>query len=244
MTSDVDRRRFLQTTGVAAAATGAAWVAPSVLGTSSAFAAGSNCPQNSTLAFVSGMTVTPYPTGNGNGISGTPANNNGWAFAQANMTGTDALGVFANYHAPPPNVPQFVVERNPNTGSLSGASVTYTHALGTLSSTTTYTFSSQTFSVKTNQYTQLLQVQILNAGGTVVSTLGSYRTDSSNSHDSYSLLSTSWTTQTWNFKPSSTATYQFRFTFTFDTPGTGADTGGNNGVGDDIAVTAPTVTCA
>ncbi len=41
MTTTIDRRKFLTYTGAAGAATGAAWVAPTVLGASTAFAAGS-----------------------------------------------------------------------------------------------------------------------------------------------------------------------------------------------------------
>lgn len=41
MTTMIDRRKFLTYTGAAGAATGAAWVAPTVLGASTAFAAGS-----------------------------------------------------------------------------------------------------------------------------------------------------------------------------------------------------------
>ncbi len=46
MGTSIDRRKFLTYTGVAGAATGAAWVAPSVLGSSDAFAIGStsSCP--------------------------------------------------------------------------------------------------------------------------------------------------------------------------------------------------------
>jgi hypothetical protein len=47
MTSSIDRRRFLQQAGVAAGATGAIWAAPSIIGSSTAFAIGSNpalCP--------------------------------------------------------------------------------------------------------------------------------------------------------------------------------------------------------
>lgn len=47
----VDRRKFLKYTGVAGAATGVAWVTPSVLGSTSAFAAGSvaRCSDSQTL---------------------------------------------------------------------------------------------------------------------------------------------------------------------------------------------------
>lgn len=250
--SEIDRRRFLQTGAVASGALGAAWVAPSVLGSSSAFAATSpsTCPSDTSLAFVAGKANGPggYPTGNGNGISATAASNNGWTFAQASMTGNDALGVFANYHAPPPGVPQFVVERNPSTSNISGATVTYTHTLGPLATTTTYTFTSQIYSVLTNQYTQLLDVQILNAAGTtVVATLGRYRTDSSSTANNaaYSLLAANtWSTKTWTLNPNTAATYQIRFQFTFTAAGQSANTGTNNGVGDDIAITAPTVACA
>lgn len=48
MTEPVDRRTFLKYTGVAGAATGVAWVTPSVLGSTSAFAAGS-CINHATL---------------------------------------------------------------------------------------------------------------------------------------------------------------------------------------------------
>lgn len=249
----------MQTGVVASGALGAAWVAPSVLGSSSAFAATSpsTCPPDTSLAFVAGKANGPggYPTGNGNGVSGNATNNNGWEFTQANMTGTDALGVFAAYHAPPPNVPQFVVERNPSTTNIGTAKVTYTHTLGPLATTTTYTFSSQIIGVKTNQYTELLDVQILDASNNVVATLGRYRTDSSTTTNNatYTLLPSSgtpqnpiaiWTPYSWTFTPGTAGTYKIRFSFTFTAAGSGANTGGNNGVGDDIAITAPTVACA
>ncbi len=47
MTNAIDRRRFLQRAGIAAGATGAVWAAPSIIGSNSAFAVGSNpalCP--------------------------------------------------------------------------------------------------------------------------------------------------------------------------------------------------------
>ena len=249
MSQNLDRRQLIKSAAAAGAATGAVWVAPSVLGSSSAFAASSpgTCPSDVSLAFVAGKTVTPYPTGNGNGIDSNSANNNGWVVTQTRMSGTDALGVFTNYHAPPPNVPQFVVEKNPNTSYISTANVTYTHSLGPLSTATTYTFTSQIFSVDSNQYTQLLDVQILNSGGTVVATLGRYRTDSSTAtnNTNYSLLSAStWGSYGWTFHPGTAGVYQIRFLFSFTAAGTGANTGSNNGVGDDIAITAPTVTCA
>lgn len=249
--NSIDRRSFLQKAGLASAGAGAVWVAPSVLGSTSAFAASSpaTCPTNASLAFVAGKATTSppgWPTGDGNGINTNAVANNGWAFTAASMSGDHALGVFAGYHAPPPNVPQFVVERNPSTTNISSAKVTYTHTLGPLSTTTAYTFSSQIFSVLTNQYTQLLDVQILNSAGTVVATLGRYRTDSSTpaNNSAYTLLPSAWTTYSWNFTPATAGTYQFRFSFAFTTAGSGANTGNNNGAGDDIAVTAPTVVCA
>ena len=61
----VDRRQFLQKAGVAGTAAGAVWVAPSVLGSSSAFATGSCINQ-------AGLTWTSL--GAGTGASNTGAN--------------------------------------------------------------------------------------------------------------------------------------------------------------------------
>lgn len=250
--SDIDRRRFIRQAGVASAAAGAVWAAPTVLGTSTAFADTSpgTCPPSESLAFVPGAPNpggSEWPTGDGNGVSANPGGNNGWVFTQAGLAGTDALGVFTSYHPGP--VPQFVVERNPSTSNIGGAQVTYTHTLGPFWDQTTYTFASQIYSVRTNQYTQLLRVQILDAGGNPVQVLGQYRTDTTNVAGTWTPLThASWGNYTWTFHPAVSATYQFQFQFIFSTGGAyvnGNNTQGGtgNGVGDDIAVSAPTVAC-
>lgn len=64
---EFDRREFLQKTGVATAAAGAAWAAPSVLGTSAAWAGGPSCQSKFIL---------PFSTGTFSGkLAGTPTAN-------------------------------------------------------------------------------------------------------------------------------------------------------------------------
>lgn len=257
MTPHVNRRELLTRAAAAGAVTGAAWVTPSVLGSAAVFAAASphTCPSDESLAFVAGKpTVNPpgWPSGYGNGVDGNPANNNGWVFTEAGLDGDDALGVFTGYHPGP--VPQFVVERNPrNTGTqnnpnVSGALVTYTHTLGPLWDATTYTFTSDIYSVDTNYYPQLLDVQILDSSDNVVATLGRYRTDPTPANNGTHTMLTpdTWTTYSWTFNPATDGTYQIRFRFTFTNFATGGsnNNASNARVGDDIAVTAPTVTCA
>ncbi len=81
-TGSIDRRRLLKTAGVATAAAGSMWIAPSVLGSSTAFAAGSpNCACTGTasaqiLTAVGDTTPNPLPTACGlptAGASGTLA---------------------------------------------------------------------------------------------------------------------------------------------------------------------------
>ncbi len=67
-TGSIDRRRLLKTAGVATAAAGSMWIAPSVLGSSTAFAVGSpNCACTGTataqvLTGVADSTPDPLPT--------------------------------------------------------------------------------------------------------------------------------------------------------------------------------------
>ncbi len=72
MESTVDRRRFIAYTGAAGAATGAAWVAPSVLGTSSAFAltSTSDCTYAGTLHWADGSWASGGTTGTDQWVSG------------------------------------------------------------------------------------------------------------------------------------------------------------------------------
>lgn len=245
---DIDRRRFLRQAGVASAVAGAAWVAPTVSGSTNAFAATSpgTCPSSDDIAFVPGISGSTGGTGNvgnGYGVSSNPADNNGWVFTAAGMTGGDGLGVFSDFYTQVGTLPpQFAVQRNPATNNIGAAKVTYTHGLGPLSTATTYTFSSQIFSVNSNQYTQLLRVLILDTNSNVVETLGQYRTDTTNASGSWTLLTNNtWVPYTWTFHPADAATYQISFEFTFTT---GGSFGGSNRVGDDIAVTSPAVSCA
>lgn len=60
MSSTIDRRRFMQTAGVAAGAAGALWAAPAVLGTSNAFA-GDSCVETGGMAWSSIPTSGNWP---------------------------------------------------------------------------------------------------------------------------------------------------------------------------------------
>jgi hypothetical protein len=64
MAIEVDRRRFLRYSGAASAVAGGAWAAPSVRGTSTAFAAGS-CQHNGALTWSSVTGGTHEPNKNG-----------------------------------------------------------------------------------------------------------------------------------------------------------------------------------
>ncbi len=226
----VDRRQFLKRAGVAGAGAGAVWVAPSVLGTDAAWAAASGpCGTLPNLNM-----VTP-------GTSTTPANNNGWIYSATNMvtTGTDALGVVTNWYALPLG---FVVERNPVTPTVTNALVTYTHPLGTLVGGRTYTFSYSTLARTVNEYTQNMKVLIINtATSAVVATLAIYTTSTTPVAGEIQLPDDMLQSQTpVSFTaPAGGGTYSLQFNFTFLLPGVGT-----NGVGDDIGVSPPTITCA
>ncbi len=67
MAIEVDRRKFLTAAGAAGAATGALWVAPSVLGSSNAYATGSiaRCTDSQTLNWTSIASTMPAPSTTG-----------------------------------------------------------------------------------------------------------------------------------------------------------------------------------
>lgn len=71
MTTSIDRRKFLTYTGAAGAATGALWVAPSVLGSSSAFAAGS-CEETHQINWVDYVGGAFASTGGSQSFTLTP----------------------------------------------------------------------------------------------------------------------------------------------------------------------------
>lgn len=238
----------MQKAGMATAATGAVWAAPSVLGSSLAFAGASCIPPSATfMSFVSGAATPGSGTnnnGNGSGVNKTtPSSNNDWTFTAAGMTGSDKLGVFSGY-GPAPD--RFVVERNPGS-TLGSAKVTYTHSLGTLTAGRTYTFSFNTYIRTVNQYDEVMAVKILKSPSTPVMT-ATYTTQTSGTFPTgYIPLGSDGTNTTWTMvytvPTGGTGTYSFQYVFTFTnlTPVVPPLTA--NGVADDIGVTAPTVTC-
>jgi hypothetical protein len=220
--ADIDRRRFIRRSGLAAAAGGAAWVAPSILDLDVAYAvASAPCGAAPNTAFV-------IP-----GTSSVPANNNGWAFQATNLTTSGGgLGVAASWYS---LTNGFVVERDPMT-PVTSASVTYQKSLGHLVGGRTYTFTYQIEARTVNQYTQKLQITLVPAIGspTVLATYATAATAGATTLPDMTLQTFSTTF----VPPAGGGTYQVVYTFTFINVATG------NGAGDDIGVTAPVVTCA
>lgn len=236
--TQVDRRAFLQKAGIAGAATAGIWAAPSVLGSHFVAAAGSGpCGTLPSLAFVPGIKVKQKTDntgngGNGAGVSSTASANNNWIFTASHMTGSDLLGVFSNYGD---SQDRFVVERNPAV-PLVGPWVTYAHTLGSLFGGNTYSFAFSTYNRDVNQYTELMAVQVVK--GTVVTTLATYTTGGAGSGQT--ALTPDGAVQNWTVSftpPAGGGIYTFQYVFSFTDPSSG------NGVGDDIGVTAPVISC-
>lgn len=223
--STIDRRKFLTRTGGTAAVAGAAWVAPSIVGTSVAWAAGT-CP---------GPPLNSFPTSNG------ATNSNGWqrtitagTFETGNpFSGTHGfLGIKPNYNGV---APAFVCENDPSALTGGVATVTYSTTF-TATAGQTYQFSFNSFSITANPVTQsfrlLVDGQVLLQGDT---------DGGSGGGKSFAGAQTWTTPNVLTYAPATSGTKSFVFEFSLKTARTGD---GKTTAGDDIGVSVPSVTCA
>ncbi len=106
LTGSIDRRRLLKTAGVATVAAGGVWMAPSVLGSSTAFAAGSLCGCTGTASaqfLTQQAAVTGTPTACSVPTTGATATLT--TFCRANST--DAIYLWGTGTLAPGNGPMF-----------------------------------------------------------------------------------------------------------------------------------------
>ncbi len=221
--STIDRRKFLTRTGGTAAVAGVAWVAPSILGTSVAWASGT-CPDTG---------IQPFPT------TAPTTNSNGWnrtitagTFEPTNpFTGTHGyLGIKPNYNG---IQPAFVCENDPT--ALAGGVATVTYAT-TFAATAgqTYQFTFSSFSVTANPVPQYFRLivdnQVLMQGNTDGGSGGGKSFTGAQTWTAPNVLA---------YAPATSGTKTFVFEFSLKTARTSGST-----AGDDIGVSQPTVICS
>ncbi len=237
----VDRRKFIQKAGVAgAAAAGTAWVAPVVLGTSSAWAWGS-CA----------ATISTFPSTNAN------TNSSGWTrtvtagtFTTGNpFSGNNGLlGISPAYLGLA--APVFLSEDDPTALTGGIATLTYATSIG-VTSGFFYRFTFKAVATAINAGAQILDVIV---GGV---TLGTYTTDSTstlggagrtlipNGRPGAAVPAGSNgsnqapATYTVVYHATSSGTVQFVYQFTLNTNRNTA-----NVPSDDIGVSSPTIECS